>query len=273
MTFRGSGSPTRTTEAVTPEAGCALRVRGLTRRFGALCALDGVTLDVEAGSIHGIIGPNGSGKTTLFNCITGLLKPDAGRVFLDDGDITGAAAKDIARMGVRRTFQGGSLVGVMTVLENVMTGDALGIGRSAAEAFFRTPCAEPLSEGRLRADALHALGRVGMEADADKWASELAWAERQLVQIARALIARPRLLLLDEPASGMGSQETDRVEEVVRDVRRHGTTLIVVSHDMSLVSVLCDAVTVLNYGKKIAEGRPDVVRGDSRVREAYLGVQ
>lgn len=260
-------------KTVTRDEGCALQVRGLTTRFGALLALDGVDLDVEAGSIHGIIGPNGSGKTTLFNCVTGLLRPDAGRILLDGRDVTGASARTIAGMGVRRTFQGGSLVGSMTAAENVMAGDALGIGRSAVEAFFRAPCAEPRAERDLRGAALQALGRVGMEADADRWASDLAWAERQLVQIARALIARPRLLLLDEPASGMGPHETDRVAEVVREVRRGGTTIAVVSHDMTLVSVLCDGVTVLNYGRKIAEGRPDIVRGDSRVREAYLGTR
>ncbi len=255
------------------DEGCTLQLRGLTRRFGALLALDGVDLDVEAGSIHGIIGPNGSGKTTLFNCVTGLLRPDKGRILLEGRDVTGASARTIAGMGVRRTFQGGSLVGSLTAAENVMAGDAMGVGRSAAEAFFRAPFAEARAERELRDAAIQALERVGMAADADRWASDLSWAERQLVQIARALIAQPRLLLLDEPASGMGPHETDRVAEVVREVRRGGTTIAVVSHDMTLVSVLCDAVTVLNYGSKIAEGRPDVVREDSRVREAYLGVQ
>jgi branched-chain amino acid transport system ATP-binding protein len=258
---------------VKDDAGFALCVRGLSRKFGALAALDGIDLEIEAGAIHGIIGPNGSGKTTLFNCVTGLLKPDAGSIAVFGRDITGSAAKNIAGMGVRRTFQGGSLVASMTVVENVMSGADLPVGRSLGEAFFRAPFARPRAEQIMREAALRALERVGLEDSADRWASDLAWAERQLVQIARALIAFPRLLLLDEPAAGMGPKETEKVAEIVRDARKNGASIAVVSHDVSFVTVLSDTVTVLSNGRKIAQGRPDFVRGDPRVREAYLGVR
>ncbi len=248
-------------------------MRGLTRRFGALTALDGVDLDVRPASIHGIIGPNGSGKTTLFDCMTGLLKADSGSVHLDERDITGAAARIIASLGVRRTFQGGALVSSMTVIGNVMTGADQSVGRSLREAFLRPPFAPARPERRLREEALAALTRVGMADSAERWASDLAWAERQLVQIARALAAHPRRVLLDEPASGMGAMEAERVAAIVRAIREDGATVVLVSHDVKLTSELCDTVTVLNFGKKIAEGSPDEVRGDHGVREAYLGVQ
>jgi branched-chain amino acid transport system ATP-binding protein len=250
-----------------------LSVSGLSKSFGAIQALNRVDVEIEQGRIHGIIGPNGSGKTTLFNCVTGLLKPSAGTVSLDGTDITNERPEIIARKGIRRTFQAGKLVPGMTVLENVMSGVNDRIGTAAADAAFRLPFMRSRRETEIRDRASAALATVGLEESADRWASDLVWTERQLVQIARALAGDPKLLLLDEPASGMGVREIEKVEEIIRAIRASGVTVVVVSHDVKMLMNLSDLVTVLNFGEKIAEGLPSEIRTNPRVLEAYLGVE
>jgi branched-chain amino acid transport system ATP-binding protein len=247
-----------------------LATAGLTRRFAGLVAVDVVDMDVAEGSIHAVIGPNGAGKTTLFNLISGIDQPSAGRISLAGQDVTRLPAHRRAALGVARTFQNIRVFGAMTVLENVLTGLHPSLRATLPEVLFRL--------GRFRREereavvqARAALALVGLEAAAALKASALAYGDQRRLEIARAMAGGPRLLLLDEPAAGLNPAETVALAALIRRIREAGTTVLLVEHDMGFVMNISDAVTVLNFGRRIFDGAPAEVRAAPVVIEAYLG--
>lgn len=248
-----------------------LKAINVRKHFEGIDALDGVDISIRRGEIHGVIGPNGSGKTTLFNCLSGLLRADKGRIEYEGQNITFMPAETISRLGIKRCFQDGRLVQGCTVIENIMIGAVKPLPGEIADTFFTLPFTDQSEEKRLRKRACEVLELIEMTECADSPVTEMGWAERQLLQLARALISRPKVLLLDEPNSGMGKEETERIDALIRRINGGGVTIAVISHDMKLLMNLVDTITVLNFGKKIGEGPPADVRGDSAVQEAYLG--
>jgi branched-chain amino acid transport system ATP-binding protein len=244
----------------------------ISKRFGGLIAVDKLNVRVRKGDIHAIIGPNGSGKTTLINVIAGNYPATSGNVLFEELDITNMPAYKIAQKGISRTFQRGTIVPDLTVLENVMIGSHVKTKADVKGTFFRLPFTKSFQEERIKCASIELLDLIGMTKSANKWAQELVWVERQLVQIARAIAAEPKLLLLDEPTGGMGDRESMQVENIICKIRGQlKTTIIVVAHDIRLVQSCADIVTCIDFGKFVAEGTTKEVSENPQVQEAYLG--
>jgi len=247
-----------------------LQLESLSKRFGGLPALDEVSFRVASGRVTALIGPNGAGKSTLINCLTGVLTPSAGSLRFSGTELAGLSAHRIARLGIARTFQNLKLFPRLSVLDNVLTGLTCEAGGSLLMAMLRLPYLRA-RERQLRLRALEALDRFGL-ADRAHWpAGVLAYGDKKRVELARATVGRPQLILLDEPVAGLNAVETAAVAEQLRRLRRSGQTLLLVEHDMELVMGLADTVVVLDSGRCIAVGTPDEVRRNPLVLEAYLG--
>jgi branched-chain amino acid transport system ATP-binding protein len=247
-----------------------LEVEGVTKRFGGVDAVAGLSFKVDEGQIKAIIGPNGAGKTTLFNLLTGLERPDSGRVRFKGRDITGKRPEQVAAGGIARTFQTSQLFDSMTVLENVMVGCHRWTSAGIVDGLLRTR-RHRRQEREILEWSLHCLTLAGLGSLGELPAGALAHGRRRLLELARALASKPALLLLDEPAAGLSGQETEELEHTLYRVRDTGATTVLVEHDMALVMGSSDEVLVLLGGAKLAEGPPLLVRQDASVISAYLG--
>lgn len=248
-----------------------LKIDALSVSFGGVKALENYRLNLEASRILGIIGPNGAGKTTLFNLITGFIRPDTGRVFFNGRNITRWEPYRIARQGITRSFQNICLFGRLSVLDNVVAGCQIRRRPSFASTLFRTR-AFLRDEKKLQDRARHLLSVFGLEQQAERRAMNLAYGDQRRLEIARALAAGPRLLMIDEPAAGMNPKETQDLLDLILELKaRFSLTIILIEHNMNLVMPLCETVQVLNYGRLVAEGTPAQIQRNPEVIDAYLG--
>jgi branched-chain amino acid transport system ATP-binding protein len=249
----------------------ALKTDHLCIQFGGLRAVDDVNIQIKKGELYGLIGPNGAGKTTFFNLLTGVYKPTSGKIYLNGQDITGKAPAEVNRMGIARTFQNIRLFNSLTVLENVMVGLANQIPCNMAESILRLP-RHKKSEKEFEARALELLELFQLAEFKDYLAANLPYGKQRKLEIARAMATNPSLLLLDEPAAGMNPHETEELMHDIAFIReKFDITILLIEHDMSLVSGICENVTVLNFGTELASGETAKVLADPAVVKAYLG--
>jgi len=250
----------------------SLSVESVACAFGGVWALDGASFTVREGEVHGLIGPNGAGKTTLLNVVSGLLRPTGGAIRLGNDRIDGRPAHQIAARGVARTFQNIRLFAGLSAAGNVIVGEHLVRRASLPRRMLLLPSARAEERAALEA-ALALLGRVGLRERAFDTAAALSYGEQRRVEIARALARSPRVLLLDEPTAGMNAVEVAAVEKLIREVAAEGRSVLLVEHNVRLVMEVSDRVTVLNFGKVIADGEPKEIANDPEVIAAYLGTE
>lgn len=254
-------------ESITP----VLQTQSLSKAFRGLQALQDINLTLNPGEIRGVIGPNGAGKTTLFNCLTGFIRPTTGCVILHGQDITGMRPPAITRLGMARTFQNIRLFGALTVLDNVRVAEQLRTPFNLPEVLVSWP-SFGRKERALTDQAMAHLDLFGLADQWDRQALNLPYGAQRRLEMARALATRPEVLLLDEPAAGMNPSETDTLHQMVLQIReRFNLSIILVEHDMRLIMNLCERITVLNYGRVLAEGKPEEIRQNQTVVESYLG--
>ena len=248
-----------------------LKADHLSIHFGGLRAVDDVNMTIKKGELYGLIGPNGAGKTTMFNLLTGVYKPTFGRFYLCGKDLTGKNAREINRAGIARTFQNIRLFGNLTVAENVMVGLSNQIDCTLFESVFRLP-RHFKAEKQYRARAMELLEVFGLAEYADYLASNLPYGKQRKLEIARAMATNPTLLLLDEPAAGMNPNETQELMDDITFIRKKfGITILLIEHDMKLVSGICENLTVLNFGTELAQGKTADVLNNPEVIKAYIG--
>lgn len=247
-----------------------LELQGITQIFGGVTALKDVSFTIQPDEITGVIGPNGAGKTTLFNIVTGIYQQTSGRVIFEGRDISGTPAERLAGLGMVRTFQNIELFGQMSVLENVMVGLHSRTRSGLFACSFKMPWAVA-EERRIREEAHEWLRFVGIDELAAVEAGNLPFGKGRLLEIARAMACKPRMILMDEPAAGLNSHETVGLAALIRKIREMGVTVVLVEHDMELVMDICDRIVVLNLGQKLAEGTPREIQDNPEVIAAYLG--
>lgn len=247
-----------------------LEIKNVTKRFGGITALKNISFTIEKGQIYGLIGPNGAGKTTMFNCITNIFSPTEGEIYFNGENITGIKPFKITEKGICRTYQNIRLFPRMTALQNVMVGGHSRISSGVFRSVLRTK-SQKQEEAMLKENALELLELVGIGELSDQFAENLSYGQQRRLEIARALASKPSLLLLDEPAAGMNETETSSLYDLIKKIQSMGITVLIIEHDMPLVMRLCDRITVLNFGEKLAEGTPEEIQNNEAVIEAYLG--
>ena len=248
-----------------------LEMQNVEKNFGGVRAIDNFSVKIEHGKIHGLIGPNGAGKTTIFNNLTGIYKPDAGKIIFDGTDITGTAPHRVAQLGIGRTFQNIRLFANLSVIDNVIIASNLDATYNMPEAIFHSKKYRE-REKFLQEKAMGLLEVVGLQDKVNERASSLPYGHQRKLEIARAMALNPKLLLLDEPAAGMNAEESLELVSFVREIRdRFDITILMIEHHMDVVTNLCDYCTVLNFGKTIAVGTPAEVKSNPEVIKAYLG--
>lgn len=249
-----------------------LIIKDVSKSFGGLQAISRLNIEISTGEIHAIIGPNGAGKTTLFNLISGIMRPDQGNIYFGESEIQNVMPHVITQLGIARTFQNIRIFKKLTVIENVMIGEHCRTKTGVFGSAVHTP-RKIKEEKAVLSKAIEILEFVGISSQVSLFASQLPYGLQKRLELARALATEPKLILLDEPAAGMNQQETQYMIDIIKKIKKLGKTIVFIEHDMRLVMDISDKITVLNFGEKIAEGKPEEIQNNVDVIEAYLGTK